>query len=138
MSKPEAIRVTGLREFRSQLKALDRSLPKVLRIALNDVANVIVDEAHPDIPVRTGRARRSVKAQSTQKIGRVVGGGNSAPYYPWLDFGGRVGPANSVHRPVLADGRYIYPAYKRRRDDVPRLAEQALRQVAQAAGLEVK
>jgi hypothetical protein len=111
-----AIKVTGLREFKNNLRALDRDLPKALRMAFNDAVNIVVDDAKPGIPHRSGRAAGSVKARSTQTAGRIKAGGNRAPYYPWLDFGGRVGRRNSVRRPVIANGRYIYPAYFKARD----------------------
>ena len=41
----DAVRIEGLTEFRKQLKALDSDLPKALRIAFNDAADMIADEA---------------------------------------------------------------------------------------------
>lgn len=137
---PDAIKITGLREFTRGLRSMDRDLPKALRIAFNDAAQIIVDDARPRVPARSGRARGSVKARSTRTAARVVGGGNRAPYYPWLDFGGRVGPRGSVTRPFLGrTGRYIYNAYFKRRDsgEFQQGLSDALVKVARAAGLEV-
>ena len=132
-----AIQVTGLKEFRRGLKTIDRELPKALRVALNDVVQLVVDDARPRVPKRSGRARGSVKARSTQSRARIVGGSARAPYYGWLDFGGRVGRRRSVSRPVLADGRYIYNAYFRHRDEMVPLFEDALVKLCRRAGLEV-
>lgn len=107
------IRIDGLAEFSRNLRKLDSDLPKVLRIALNEGADLVVHEATPPIPKRTGRAARSVKARSTRTAVRVVAGGKRAPYYPWLDFGGRVGPSRSVVRPFRKEGRYLYAGYFR-------------------------
>lgn len=133
----DAVRVEGLAEFRRGLKAMDRDLPKALRLALNDAAEVIVDDARGGVPRRSGRAVGSVKARSTQTKARVSGGGSRAPYYPWLDFGGRVGRRKSVRRPFIEKGRYIYGAYFRRRGEFVDRLEERLVEVARGAGIEV-
>ena len=134
----EAIRVTGLAEFRRNLKTLDSELPKALRMAFNGAADIVVNDARPRVKRRSGRAAASVKARSTQTASRVVGGGNKAPYYPWLDFGGRVGRARSVSRPFLKNGRYIYDAYFDNRARYAELLEQGLLDVAASAGVGVE
>src|SRR5690554_1767237 len=106
----EPIKVQGLKEFRDALKRLDGDLPKALRQAFNRSAELIVNEARPKVPKLTGRARASVKTRSTQKEVRIVGGSKRVPYYPWLDFGGRI---RNAERPFLKNGRYIYDAYFR-------------------------
>lgn len=133
----EAIRVTGLKEFQRNLKKLDDDLPKALRMAFNGAADVVVQDARPRVAHRSGRAASTVKARSTQTASRVVGGGNKAPYYPWLDFGGKVGRARSVSRPFLKHGRYIYDAYFDNQSRYGELLEQGLLEVAAAAGVEV-
>jgi hypothetical protein len=110
----EAVSIVGLAEFRKGIKAMDRDLPKAVRIAFNDAADLIVSDARPEVASRSGRAKGTVKARSTQTSARVSGGSGRAPYYPWLDFGGRVGRRGSVRRPYLTKGRYIYAAYDRR------------------------
>lgn len=133
----EAIRIEGLREFARDLRRLDADLPKALRIAFNDAANLIVDEARAGIPSRSGKARASVKARSTRTAARIVGGGARAPYYPWLDFGGRVGKGRSIRRPFLSDGRYIYRALYDNVNQFETILEKSLLQVARSAGVEV-
>jgi hypothetical protein len=136
----ELVKVEGLAEFNRNLKKLDRSLPKALRLALNKASDVVVEEALPSIPTRTGRARASLKPRSTRSEVRVAGGGSRAPYYPWLDFGGRVGRARSVVRPFIKEGRYLYAAYFRKRDsgEFQAILSKALREVAESAGLGVE
>lgn len=133
----EAVKIEGLREFVRGLKAMDRELPKALRLAFNDAADVIVSDAKPRIPRRSGRAAGSVKARSTRTAARVVGGGSRAPYLPWLDFGGRVGRRHAVRRPFLKDGRYIYAAYDRRRGEFIETMQKNLVDLARSAGIEV-
>lgn len=133
----DAIRITGLAEFSRNLKKLDADLPKALRVALNEAADVVVDYARPRIPKRSGRAQRSLKARSTRTEVRVSAGGNRAPYYPWLDFGGRVGRNRSVQRPFLKEGRYIYAGYFAKRKEFTEVLEAALLKTAEAAGVAV-
>lgn len=135
----DAIKVDGLAEFARSLKKLDSDLPKALRVALNEAAQVVVDYAVPRIPKRSGRAARTVKARSTRTAVRVVAGGNRAPYYPWLDFGGRVGRRRSVQRPFMKDGRYIYAGYfaKSRSGEFQDVLTKALLGVAAQAGVVV-
>jgi hypothetical protein len=133
----DALRIEGLREFQRNLKALDRELPKALRMAFNEAADIIVRDAKPRVARRSGRAQGSVKARSTQTMARVSAGGARAPYYPWLDFGGAVGRRNSVRRPFLPRGRYIYAAYDRRRGEFVEGMQDALLTVARRAGVEV-
>lgn len=138
MAEP-AIKIKGLKEFQKAIKSADSELPKVLRQVLNTAADSITNEAKSRVPVRSGRAMRSLKSKSTQTMARVGGGGARAPYYPWLDFGGSVGKGGSVRRPLKKRGRYLYYAYFKQRDSgkFEKLLEDGLRDVARRAGMEL-
>jgi hypothetical protein len=132
------IEVRGLREFRTKLRALDRKLPRGLRVAGNQAADIVVRHAKPKVPIgpgNKGHAMSSIRASSTQSAARVSGGGKRFPYYPWLDFGGRVGRNRSVHRPFIQKGRYIWAAFADNRVQVRDELDDALRHVAREAGL---
>lgn len=133
----ERIRISGIRELQSALREMDRALPKTLRVGLNKIAELVVNNARPLVAKRSGRAAASLKVKSSQREARVGAGGRRAPHYPWLDFGGRTGPARSVVRPFYKDGRYIYPTVARQRPQINELAADVLTQVATDAGLEV-
>lgn len=133
----DAVSIAGLREFQRALKQMDGDLPKALRVAFNQAADIVVQEARQRIPTKTGRAKASVKARSTQTAARVVGGSARVPYYPWLDFGGRVGQGGRIRRPFLKDGRYIYAAYHANKERFTQAAVDAVVDVAKQAGLEV-
>lgn len=137
MAGRERVAVEGLAQFRRALRVLDKEAAKGLRVAMNEAADVVVQKARPLIPTRTGKARASLKAASSQGAARVSMGGNKAPYMPWLDFGGRTGPARSVRRPFLSAGRYLYPTLQRNRDEFSDVLESALTDVARSVGLEV-
>lgn len=133
----DAIKIDGLAEFTKNLKKLDSDLPKALRLAFNGAADLVVTDARQRIPTKTGKAKASVKARSTQTASRVVGGSARVPYYPWLDFGGRVGKGGSIKRPFLKEGRYVYNAYFKNRAKYAELVESSLLDVARQAGIEV-
>lgn len=135
----DAIKVEGLAEFTRNLKKLDTDLPKALRVAFNACADIVVQDARGGMPTKSGRAKASLKAKSTQTATRISLGGNRAPYAPWLDFGGRVGRNKSIRRPFLKEGRYLYNAYFRHRDS-GRIQDElttALLEVARQAGVGV-
>ncbi|MDG4809943.1 HK97 gp10 family phage protein [Micromonospora sp. WMMD1120] len=134
----EPIRIEGLNEFNRALKKLDADAPKGLRLAHNEAAQIVVDAARPMMPSRTGRARAAVKARSTRTATRVSAGSARAPYVPWLDYGGegRV-KGRPAHREFRKGGRYVYPAFHAKRDDVQGALAGALLKVVSDAGLEV-
>jgi len=135
----EPLKIEGLREFSRGLKAMDNDLPKQLRRGLNEVADEVIDLAASRVPLRTGAARRSLKSKSTRTLVRASGGSSRVPYYPWLDFGGRVGKNNSVVRPFLRRGRYLYPAYDEMKasGEFEEKLEAVIRRLADGAGIEV-
>lgn len=132
-----SIKVVGLKDFRKGLKAIDTGLPKAVRGVLNRVASLLVEGVRPDIPRKTGAAAASLKPQSTQSQARIAAGGPSAPHYPWLDFGGRVGPKKSVLRPYIPDGRYIFPWLADNRPTVEAAMLEGMAELAAGAGVEV-
>lgn len=133
----EPIRVEGLAAFNRSLKRLDAEAPKGLRLAHNEAANIVVDEARRRMPSRSGRARGAVKARSTRTATRVSAGSKRAPYVPWLDYGGegRI-KGRPAKREFKKGGRYVYPAYGDKRGDVQTALERGLAQVVAAAGLD--
>jgi hypothetical protein len=98
---------------------------------------VVVDAAKPKVPSKSGAARGSLKAASSQTQARVSAGGRAAPYYPWLDFGGAVGRKKSVHRDFYKSGRYIFPTVAEKQDDIQDAMAKAVQQLAAANGIEV-
>lgn len=132
-----AIEVEGLADLQRSLRAVGKEAAKGLRLALNEAADLLINKVGPKIPSRTGAARRSLKARSSQKAVRIAVGGRRAPYYPWLDFGGSVGRGDATKRPYIADGRYLYPGLRENRAEIQAVIDRRIREVAEAAGLEV-
>jgi hypothetical protein len=136
VSVAEQIRVEGLRELNRSLRQISRDLPPKLRMALNEGAEVVADAAQDEVPELTGAAAASIVPRSTRTAARIKAGGRRASHYPWLDFGGSVGPQKSVHRPFIREGRYLFPAYAENRDEMVAKLDEALVEVIAAAGLE--
>lgn len=136
----EQVKITGLRDLQAALRAMDGESQKKLRLVLNKVAQLVVDDAAPRVPLgpgKGGHARNTLKPMSSQREVQVRGGGKRSSYYPWLDFGGTVGRHRSVKRSFLHKGRYIYPAWDRKRDDAIDLLQKSLVDLAQEVGLRV-
>jgi hypothetical protein len=136
MSKT-VLAVAGLADMRRGLKGMDKDLPKAMRLVLNGVAEVVVDAAKPKIPSKTGAARGSLKAASSQTESRISAGGRRAPYYPWLDFGGSVGRKKGTHRKFLKSGRYIYPTVADKQKEIQAAMSKGIVKLAKDNGIEV-
>ena len=130
------VRIDGLRDLNRSLKALEPELAKQVKGVLNDAAQIVVNTARPQVPAVTGRARASIVVRSTARESRVRVGGPSAPYYPWLDFGGRTGRNKSVVRKFERHGRYLFPAAARQRDHITAILDKRLTALIRGAGLD--
>jgi hypothetical protein len=132
------IEITGIRELQKSLRQMNTDFPKQIRVVLNRASTLVVDDAARRMPSKTGRARKSLKARSSQRDARVALGGNRAPYAPWLDFGGQGRrPGRPAARPFLKNGRYVYVALDHNRDKITAVMSDGLAQLARDAGLEV-
>ncbi len=132
------IAIQGLRELQKAMRSVDSKAPAQIRLAQNDAASYLIDRVQPQIPRRTGAAASSLRARSSQRLTRIAVGGKKAPYYPWLDFGGRTGPGGSAVRPFIKDGRYLYPTYHANKDQFQHILQEAILRVAAGVGLEAR
>ena len=130
------VTVEGLDELRRGLRtAGDKATGTALGQAGKAAADSVAQAARPKVPVRTGRARASLRAVVASGGGAVAFGGAKAPYAPWLEFGGRVGRNNSVVRPFKREGRYLYPTLAEEKDRVVRTYAELVDNVLRGAGL---
>lgn len=137
MNTVEPIKVAGLKDFQRALKQMDGESQKQLRVVLNQSATTVAQGAARRVPRRTGKAAASLRAMSSQREARVMGGSKKVPYYGWLDFGGRIGRDKSQRRPFVAGGRYMYPTFSANRDSIYKSLAAGLAKLARDAGLEV-
>lgn len=138
----EVIRITGLRELRTELRGMDRRLPREIRKAGNEAVAIVVSSAKPRVPVgpaRGGHASSSIRGASTQSSVGVAEGGARYRYMPWLDFGGTINrhTGHPTHRPYIKKGRYIWAAFADHRRRVLDGYQRALADAARRAGLRV-
>lgn len=132
------IRVDGLKQLNKSLKALGADFPKAIRLAGNEAADIVVAQARPKVPSGPGaggHAASSIKTASTRTAGRVKAGGPKFPYFPWLDFGGKVGRRHKTTRPFLRSGRYVWKAYGEKSAVVATTLALALDKVIVESGL---
>lgn len=161
---PVKMEMKGLNELLAALRKVAPEAKREFTAELRTIGKMVAEDAAAEMPKRSGKARRSVKVKIVTRKGfegvQVVEGGSVAPYAPWLDFGGTVGRGRkstarvtihgsgkvtvkrlgstgtgSVTRPFIRDGRYLYPAYFRRYDDMVKATTEAVRKAANAAGL---
>lgn len=131
------VSVGGLSRLSRGLKAIDGQAPKELRLALNEAAELLITKVRPKIPAVSGAARSSLKARSTRTSARIGVGGNRAPYFPWLDFGGqgRI-KGRPAPRPFINGGRYVYPTLDQVRPEIEQALQDAISRVVSGVGLE--
>jgi len=134
----QRVNIVGLREFQRALRDIDKGLPKQIRLILNEATELVIVTARPHIPTKTGRAKSSLKARSSQREARVALGGGRAPWTPWLDFGGEgKRPGRPPARPFIKQGRYLYPALEARRADITQKMSEGLDALGRESGLEM-
>ena len=135
MSFDNPIAVKGMVELQRALKDLDGESQKEIRVELNKIAETVASGAARRVPVRSGKARASLRAKSSQRETKASAGGRKAPYYAWLDFGGKTGRKKSVRRPFVRSGRYLYPTVGANRDTLVAAIAKALTDLARRKGL---
>lgn len=163
---PIKMEMKGLNELLASMRKVAPETKREFTADLKAIGQMVQADAQAAMPRRKGKARRSVKVKVVSRRGfegvQITEGGAVAPYAPWLDFGGTVGrgrrstarvsihsggrvttqrggsrSSGSVVRTYIKDGRYLYPAYYRRFDDMVEATLDAVRKAATSAGLEV-
>jgi hypothetical protein len=134
-AKPR-VEIEGLALIQKKLRELDPALAKELKDVNLSVADLVADIARNRVPIgKTGNARASVKAKGEQRYAVIRAGGRKAPYYPWLDFGGRRGQEKKQSRPYVDGGRFIYPVVGAQHEKIVKEYVVMLGQLLDKAGL---
>jgi len=138
------IEVVNLKEVQAAIRRLgDTLLKDQLKSANKNVAQMIVDAALPEVPVRTGKLRQSVKATATQTAAYGKAGTPArVPYAAAIHWGegagnvnfstgSTVGRANRniKGRPFLWDAadRVVNRAVKEYEDQIQQLIDRVVR-----------
>lgn len=137
MAKSSEVKVKGLKEFNQAMAAMRDALPATAqKVALN-AARIVVEDAVPTIPRRSGKAVRSVQGLATNE-GASVTGGDGVVYFRWLAVGGASGRKLANKRKIIRPDRYLNPAYTRNEDRIQRESEIIFNKALRDAGIEVK
>lgn len=137
MSTIEPLRIKGMAEFQGALKQMSAETQSRLDEVTGEAAKRVATATRRKVPSVTGAAKGSVGLRTVQGKSTVVTGGTKAPYFPWLDFGGRVGRGGSVVRAFRPGGRYLFPAQRAEYHQVMDVLNAELVMLAEDAGLEV-
>lgn len=132
------VNITGIKEVQSALSKIDDDLKGEFKKGFKKIAESVVSDTQIKVPYLTGRAAGSLKSRSSNRGASIAFGGTAAPYYPWLDFGGKVGRGKSISRPFIRKGRYLYPTIAEHSDDIREQTENMVERVSRSAGFTVK
>lgn len=136
-----AVSVEGLAETRRALGEIGgKPLQKNFRLRMIKVGeSVLVPAIRVKMPVKTGRARSTVKAGASGNTAYVQEGSRAVPYPAWLDYGGVLKPAggrhNTIRRQRVKGGRYVYPTLREKQGAVADAAGDAFNDTARELGL---
>lgn len=115
MAVGPGVYVTNLAEVRKYLRKIHPTLVPVLRNELKTAIDTYtVPQIRNRVPRRTGNAAANVRSRSGGNTLYIVAGTAKARYFGWLDFGGTLkgrgrGRNQTISRPILRKGRYVYP-----------------------------
>lgn len=136
---PEQVTVEGLAKLRRALKQVDADLPKELRTSMKLIGDKLASAIRAKVPQRSGKAAASVRSGVSGNTAYIAAGKKAVPYFGWLDFGGTLKPTGgrrgTQSRPVLKEGRYIYPTLAEHREETTLAAVAAMDATARKAGL---
>ncbi len=135
------VRVRGGARFLASVGVFRGRLPRVVKQAAREAALPVARTAKAGVPLgpaKGGHARSSIRVATSRGGVAVRGGGARFPYYPWLEYGGRVGRNNSVYRARVRRGRYIYPALDRHRPEIEQTMNRLIVRAALGSGLRTR
>lgn len=139
-----AVRVEGLDELRRLLRKVgDKELQGTLKDAHKAAAQAVVRKALPNVPVRTGRLRASIRALGSQRVGRAVAGSARVPYAGSIHWGrkqGNVGSPPGNHKgPNAVKGRpFLKDAAESSTPEIEQAVLHAYRKMFDRVGLPLR
>lgn len=110
------VKVEGLVELRKTLRNLgDKELVNQLKQTNKSAAQIVVQAALPNVPVRSGRLKGSVRALGSQRSGRAVAGAARAKHAGAIHWGrkrGNVGspPGNRIGVNMITGRPFLWNA----------------------------
>lgn len=132
------IDIKGIKELQRAFSKMDGEMKSALKRAFLPIAQRVASAVQGKVPRQSGKAAGSIKAKASNYGASIAFGGSQAEYYPWLDFGGAVGRNDSIKRPFIPEGRYVYPTIADEGDELEHEVDEAIRRLAESAGFETK
>ena len=135
-----SVKVEGLDNLRKVIRRVaDKDLVDALKSANKSAAQLVVDRAVPNVPVRTGRLRASVRALGSQRSGQAAAGSARAPHAATIHWGrkrGNVGspPGNHPGPNAVAARPFLADAAEKANEQIVREYETAVNQLMDAIG----
>jgi hypothetical protein len=144
-----AIDVVGLRDFQRELRSLDKTFPREMRVANKKAAEPIADDTRASFSSRGGVAPKvapSVKVKAQQREASISIGGDKYPYAMGAEFGGGLhGAGNPTsgggyttqfppHRGNGAGAGYsLYPSIRKNKEKVVNIYGDLIDDLAKAS-----
>lgn len=136
MASKIGIHIRGAEEFQRAIAYLIRNTESILLgLATEQAASLTIEAASSMIPIVTGAAANSMTVIAEKTSAAIS---SDVPYFGILNFGGESGIGGSNIREYIAEGRYIYPAFKSQLGVVEFEINSALRAIVKASGLDLK
>jgi phage gpG-like protein len=101
-AKPVEVNVNGVTELITGSKRLVKQIDDNARHRFLTVADHAAGIVSTKVPHKTGRLASSITIEPTNRSA-LLRMGQGVPYAGWIEFGGTRG------RPMVKQGRYVYP-----------------------------
>lgn len=127
------IEVEGAKQLRQRIRSFDKRVGD-LKAAHKAAADVVAKQAKIEVPVRTGRLRRTVRSTASQTAAFVAAGhaGWKVRYAGPIHFGN---PRKKGRLGVIRPQPFLYDAVDRRQSEVVNTYERFIQNAADRAGL---
>lgn len=114
------LRLIGYRELKRDLRRMGDEAIADLKRVNKEAADMVADTARPEIPVRSGRLKGTLRTTGTMRGGVVRMGRKAVPYAGPIHFGwpNRPAPARGWRGGPIAPNPFLYEAMDKRVGDV--------------------
>lgn len=133
-----SIEVQGVKVLIQRLRKMDDGTVAELKRVYVQSATVVLRNAMPRVPVRTGRLKQTLRVSGTTRGGSVKAGGKrAAPYAGPVHFGwpNRPNQAKDQQGGPIQPNPFLYSALDDRRQEVELMFALGVMKVARKAGL---
>jgi len=114
------IQLQGYKQLRRDMKELGDEAVAGLKQVNKEAADLVADTARPDVPVRSGRLKGTLRTTGTLRGGVVRIGRKAVPYAGPVHFGwpSRPNPGKGIRGGPIAPNPFLYEATDQRIPEV--------------------